>query len=130
VTHSLFLGEFRGLTEIANVDTCFALSSPCVPTLSPITFSGLLVQPLVLLSFGRFLYAADEDARIVQANLDHNPADPNAGRVFQYAFGLGSFPTGLGADPVDGLQVFVDPGLRGATGNALATRLPLCPPTP
>jgi hypothetical protein len=101
-----------------------------VPQLSPITFSGLLLQPFILLSFGRFLYAIDENARIVQANLDSNPADPNAGRVSQYAFGLGSLPTGLGADPVDGLQVFVDPGLKGTTGNALVTRLPLCPDTP
>jgi hypothetical protein len=130
VTHSLFLGEVRAVSEIVNVDACFALTTLCVPRISQITLSALVLQSMAMVSFGRFLYVGQEGGNVWQANVDPNFADPNSGRVVSYAQGLGGFVTGFGVDPVDGLQIFADPMLKNVNQAALVTRLPLCPPTP
>jgi hypothetical protein len=131
VTHSLFLGQVRGVTEIKNVDACFALTTPCLPQLSQITFAGPVLQPQSMVSFGRFLYIGDENGNVFQANVDTSLfTDPNAQRVLIYGQGFGGFVTGLGVDPVDGLQIFTDPLLKNVNQAALVTRLPLCPATP
>jgi hypothetical protein len=130
VTHSLFLGEVRAVSEIVNVDACFALTTLCVPRISQITLSALVPQSMAMVSFGRFLYVGQEGGNVWQANVDPNFADPNSGRVVSYAQGLGGFVTGFGVAPVDGLQIFADPMLKNVNQAALVTRLPLCPPTP
>jgi hypothetical protein len=131
VTHSLWLAETINLSEFPNIDSCFALTTPCHGTITEITFFALLFHPNSVLSFGRFLYVGDDTGRVVQSNLDTIPAlDPNAGRFLTYTSGMGGVVTGLGADPVDGLQIFADPLLPNTHFNAQVTREVLCPATP
>jgi hypothetical protein len=130
-THAIWMAETINLTTVDNADGCFALNSPCQAHITGITFSAFLLHPTSVLNYGRFLYIGDDTGKITQVNLDLNfLADPNAGRIDTYAFGMGGVVTGMGANPADGLQVFADPLLPNTHLFAEVTRMPLCPATP